>query len=202
GAVLALLVVAGVAQGPALALLWLLYLSASVVGQTFLWFQWDALLLEAGLLAVFYAPTDLVPGRGRQRAPPEPLRWRVLWLLVRLMFLSGITKLASGDPTWGDLTALDYHFWTQPLPPWTAWYAHWLPEWTHRGMLLLVLVAELGAPWLIFVPERLARPRLPPSRLLVLGQLGIAAAGHAGLFNAPALRPRPPVVADAARRGR
>src|SRR2546422_2821394 len=56
----------------------------------------------------------------RSRAPSEPMRWLVLWLLFRLMFLSGITKLASGDPTWGDLTALDYHFWTQPLPPWTA----------------------------------------------------------------------------------
>src|SRR2546422_11419076 len=64
----------------------------------------------------------------RSRAPSEPMRWLVLWLLFRLMFLSGITKLASGDPTWRDLTALDYHFWTQPLPPWTAWYAHWLPR--------------------------------------------------------------------------
>src|SRR3989442_4944348 len=97
------------------------------------------------------------------------MRWLVLWLLFRLMFLSGITKLTSGDPTWRDLTALDYHFWTQPLPPWTAWYAHWLPEWTHRGMLLLVLVAELGAPWLIFVPERLAPLRLPARRPRVGG---------------------------------
>ncbi len=197
GAVLALLVVAGVAQAPALALLWLLYLSTSVVGQTFLWFQWDALLLEAGLLAVFYAPTDLVPSRRRERAPSEPMRWLVLWLLFRLMFLSGITKLASGDPTWRDLTALDYHFWTQPLPPWTAWYAHWLPEWTHRGMLLLVLVAELGAPWLIFVSQRLARLRLAACGLLVLGQLGIAVTGNYGFFNALALVLCVPLVDDA-----
>src|SRR6266705_1686095 len=140
GAVLALLVVAGVAQAPALAL---------------------------------------------------------LWLLFRLMFLSGITKLASGDPTWRDLTALDYHFWTQPLPPWTAWYAHWLAEWTHRGMLLLVLVAELGAPWLIFVPERLARLRLAACGLLVLGQLGIAVTGNYGFFNALALVLCVPLVDDA-----
>src|SRR5216117_1935982 len=140
GAVLALLVVAGVAQAPALAL---------------------------------------------------------LWLLFRLMFLSGITKLASGDPTWRDLTALDYHFWTQPLPSWTAWYAHWLPEWTHRGMLLLVLVAELGAPWLIFVSQRLARLRLAACGLLVLGQLGIAVTGNYGFFNALALVLCVPLVDDA-----
>src|SRR5438132_183275 len=63
GAALALLVVAGVAQAPALAHLWSCYLSLSVVGQTFLWFQWDGLLLETGLLAVLYAPTRWLPSR-------------------------------------------------------------------------------------------------------------------------------------------
>src|SRR2546428_9862918 len=98
GAVLALLVVAGVAQAPALALLWLLYLSTSVVGQTFLWFQWDALLLEAGLLAVLYAPTDLVPSRRRERAQSEPMRWLVVWVLFRPVVLSRITNAAGGAP--------------------------------------------------------------------------------------------------------
>src|SRR5260370_23767792 len=74
GAVLALLVVAGVAQAPALALCWLAYLSLSVVGQTFLSFQWDVLLLEAGGLAIFFAPLPLLPSPPRQRAPPTPLR--------------------------------------------------------------------------------------------------------------------------------
>src|SRR5881396_2798264 len=197
GAILALLLLAGVAQAPVLALLWACYLSLSVVGQTFLWFQWDGLLLEAGLLAVLYAPTQWLPSLEQERAPSRAVRWLVWLLLFKLMFLSGITKLASGDPTWRDLTALDYHFWTQPLPPWTAWYAHWLPEWTHRGMLLLVLVAELGAPWLIFVPERLARLRLAACGLLVLGQLGIAVTGNYGFFNALALVLCVPLVDDA-----
>jgi len=189
GAVLALLVVAGVAQAPVLALLWLCYLSVSVAGQTFLWFQWDALLLETGLLAICYAPTQLVPSLRQERAPSDAMRWLVWWLLFRLMFLSGITKLASGDPTWRNLTALDYHFWTQPLPPWTAWYAHWLPAWTHRGMLLTVFGIELVVPWLILVPERLSRVRLRlvAAALLAFGQLGIALTGNYGFFNALAL---------------
>src|SRR5438876_3443507 len=160
GAGLALLVVAGVAQAPALALLRVCYLSLSVVGQTFLWFQWDGLLLETGLLAILYAPTRWLPSRGREPEPSGVVRWLVWLLLFKLMFLSGITKLASGDPAWRHLTALDYHFWTQPLPPWTAWYAHWLPAWTHRGMLLTVFGIELVVPWLILVPERLSRVRL------------------------------------------
>ncbi|HEX4628444.1 MAG TPA: lipase maturation factor family protein, partial [Gemmatimonadales bacterium] len=183
GALVALLVVFGVAQAPALAVLWFLYLSASVVGQTFLWFQWDALLLEAGLLAVLYAPTGLGPSLTRERAPSNAMRWLVWWLLFRLMFLSGITKFASGDPSWRTLTALDYHFWTQPLPTWTAWYAHWMPSWTHRGMLLLIFGIELLVPWLILVPERFVRVRRVAAALLALGQLGIAATGNYGFFN-------------------
>src|SRR5207253_10067074 len=90
----------------------------------------------------------------RERVPSTAMRWLVWGLVFRLMVLSGITKLASGDPTWLHLTALDYHFWTQPLPPWPAWYAHWLPDWTHRAMTLAIIAIELFAPWLIVVPER------------------------------------------------
>src|SRR5438105_4624791 len=185
GAGLALLVVAGVAQAPALALLWVCYLSLSVVGQTFLWFQWDRLLLETGLLAILYAPTRWLPSRGRGREP-EPsgvIRWLVWLLLFKLMFLSGITKLASGDPAWRHLTALDYHFWTQPLPPWTAWYAQQLPGWVHQGMTLGMFAIELGAPWLIFAPRRVPGLRVAACVLLVLGQLGIALTGNYGFFN-------------------
>src|SRR5256886_14415616 len=92
GAALALLVVAGVAQAPALALLWACYLSLSVVGQTFLWFQWDGLLLETGLLALLYAPTRWLPRRERERAPSGVIRW-LGWLLpLQPVVLSGSTE--------------------------------------------------------------------------------------------------------------
>lgn len=185
GAALALLLVAGVAQAPVLLLLWLCYLSLAVVGQTFLWFQWDGLLLETGLLAVLYAPTQLWPSLARERAPSAVARWLVWALVFRLMFLSGITKLASGDSTWLHFTALDYHFWTQPLPTWPAWYAHWLPEWIHRGMTLAIIAIELLVPWLIAVPERWRgrEARRTACGLLVLGQLAIALTGNYGFFN-------------------
>jgi lipase maturation factor 1 len=188
GAVLSLVLVAGVAQAPVLLLLWVSYLSLAVVGQNFLWFQWDGLLLETGLLAVLYAPTDLRPSVQWERAPSPAMRWLVWALVFRLMFLSGLTKLASGDPTWRHLTALDYHFWTQPLPTWPAWYAHWLPQWMHRGMTLAIVAIELLVPWLIFVPERWAgrgsrRARHAACALLVLGQLAIALTGNYGFFN-------------------
>ena len=67
GAALAVLLILGLAPIPTLVLLWALYLSLVVVGQDFLSFQWDALLLEAGLLAILWAPLRWLPG-GRQ--PP------------------------------------------------------------------------------------------------------------------------------------
>src|SRR4029077_19899492 len=131
----------------------------SVAGQTFLWFQWDGLLLETGLLAVLYAPARLSPSLVRDRAPSNWMRWLLWWLLFRLMFLSGVTKLLSGDPTWRDLTALDYHFWTQSLPTWPSCSAHSTPAGRHRPPTLLTLGIELLVPWLIFAPERWRRAR-------------------------------------------
>src|SRR2546429_333597 len=178
GAVLSLLLVAGGAQAPVLLVLWICYLSLTVAGQTFLWFQWDGLLLETGLLAGLDAPIPLRPRPGRGAPPSPAVRWLVWALVFRLLFLSGITKLVSGDPTWLHLTALDYHFWTQPLPPWPAWYAQWLPEWMHRGMTLGIIAIELLVPWLIAVPDRWERwgrrARYTACGLLVFGQLAIA----------------------------
>ncbi len=116
GMALAVLVTAGIGVRPALIGLFALYLSFTYAGQTFMAFQWDALLLEAGFLAIFLT--------GRSRI----VVWLFRWLVFRYLFMAGAAKLVSGDPTWRDLTALDYHFETQPLPTPLAWYAAQLPH--------------------------------------------------------------------------
>jgi hypothetical protein len=184
GAVLGALVVLGAAPRLVLALLWLLYLSLSVVGQEFLSFQWDALLLEAGLLACLWAPPGWLPRRAAtQPAPSEAVRWALVFLVFKLMFLSGATKLLSGDPTWRNLTALDYHFWTQPLPTWTAWHAAHLPSAAHRLLTVGNFVIELGAPWLLLVPARWRALRVLGCLALAALQVGIGATGNYGFFN-------------------
>ena len=102
------LLIAGILSTPALILLWLFYLSLSVVGQEFLSYQWDTLLLETGFLAIFLAPVTFRERRRELIAPPRVIVWLFLWLLFRLMVGSGVVKLASGDPTWHNLTALSY----------------------------------------------------------------------------------------------
>jgi lipase maturation factor 1 len=176
----ALLLVGNVAAIPALIVLWALYLSLAAVGRDFLAFQWDVLLLEAGLLAVFFAPARLVPGR----ADTAPISATVLlllwWLLFRLTFQSGLTKVTWGDPVWHDLTALEYHFYTQPLPTWTAWFAQQLPAGLKRVAVLAMYVLEIGFPLLIFGPRA---ARLVACAGIVLLQLAIFATGNYTFFN-------------------
>ena len=182
GAVLAGLLIAGFAPRPLLAALWLIYLSLCVAGQVFLQFQWDALLLEAGLIAIVCAPSGLTP-RWREQEPHPMARMLVWWLCFRLMFLSGITKLLSGDPTWRDLTALEYHYWTQPIPNPVAWYAAALPAAAQKASVAVMFVQEIAAPLLILAPARFPSARRIACALLALLQLGIMLTGNYGFFN-------------------
>jgi hypothetical protein len=180
GAGLAVLTIAGLAPALGLPLLWILYLSLTIVCRDFLGFQWDGLLLETGLLAVC-----LAPWRWRDRFvdasdPPRLARWLVWWLLFRLMFASGVVKLASGDPAWRDLSALAVHYETQPLPTPIAWYAWLLPLWFHRFSTVVVFVIELGVPWLIVAGVRWRR--LAALTLIGLQAL-IALTGNYAFFN-------------------
>lgn len=180
GVLLSVLLIVGVLPGPALALLWAFYLSLVAIGQDFMGFQWDALLLEAGLLAIFFAPLQLwwrLPGEVR---PSRTVLWLLRLLLFRLMFFSGVVKLVSGDPTWHGLTALTYHYWTQPLPTPLAWFMNQLPAQFHQFSTALVLVLELGAPLLIFGPRRV---RLLGAGLLVSLQVFIMITGNFAFFN-------------------
>ncbi len=155
GAACALMLVAGAAPHAALLCLWAVYLSISVAGGVFMSFQWDALLLEAGFLALFIAPARLLPSAPGAANPNSLARWLLWWLLFKLMFLSGITKLLSGDPTWRDLSALSFHYETQPLPTWPGWWAHQLPPWFQQASAGGMYAAEIGLPFLIFAWRRL-----------------------------------------------
>jgi hypothetical protein len=69
------------------------------------------------------------------------------------MFLSGVVKLASGDESWRDLSALSFHYWTQPLPTPLAPFMHALPGWVQRVSTLMTFAVELILPFFIFWPR-------------------------------------------------
>ena len=148
-------------------LLFVLYLSLVAAGQEFLSFQWDALLLEAGFLAILLGSSPVVI-------------WLYRWLLFRLMFLSGVVKLASGDTAWRLLKALPVHYQTQPLPTPLAWYVYQLPMWFQRLSVRFVFSVELVAPFLIFAPRRV---RHVAGGAIATLQLLIFLTGNYAFFN-------------------
>jgi predicted DCC family thiol-disulfide oxidoreductase YuxK len=180
GVALSILLILDVAPAFTLALLWLMYLSLVNGGQDFLAFQWDFLLLETGFLAIFLAPIGIRPSQAERGRVPIVMIWLFRLLLFRLMLGSGIVKLASGDPNWHNLTALSYHYLSQPLPTPLAWYAYQLPMWVHNFSTAMTFVIELGVPFLYFLPRR---PRILGAALTLLLQVTIMLTGNYTFFN-------------------
>ncbi len=207
GVVLSLLLILGIAPALSLVVLFVFYLSLTIAGQTFLSFQWDILLLETGFLSIFLSPWRLWPrelmrwpgsfgvppsgGPGRVnaelRAPPataSPVSraglFLLKFLLFKLMLMSGVVKLTSGDDCWWNLTALDYHYWSQPLPTVFAWWADKSPEWFKQFSVAFCLVVEIIGPFFIWAPRR---PRLIATGLMIFLQLVIALTGNYCFFN-------------------
>lgn len=145
----------------------ILYLSLVAAGQQFMGYQWDALLLEAGFLAIFLGSSPLII---------KLLRW----LLFRLVFLSGAVKLLSHDPLWRSFSALPVHYETQPLPTPIAWHFYHLPAWFQHASVGFVFLVELVIPFFILAPRRL---RVPAVFAIALLQILIALTGNYAFFN-------------------
>ncbi|WP_257450900.1 lipase maturation factor family protein [Archangium lipolyticum] len=183
GQVLSVAVMVGLAPQAALMGLWALYLSYVSAGREFLSFQWDALLLEMGLLGMLTAPAGVRPGAGRHEpSAAQVALWRAL--VFRLYLGSGVSKLKSGDKTWRELTACNYYYETAPLPTRGGWYAHHLPRRFQKLSTLSVLAMETAGPFLALAPRPL---RLLGFWLFAGLQGVIIATGNYGFFNAQSL---------------
>jgi hypothetical protein len=156
------------------------YLSLTSVGGIFFGFQWDVLLLETGFVALFIAPWQWRMRRGHDAPVSRAGLFLVKALLFKLMFMSGVVKLTSGDVSWMNLTALDYHYWTQPLPTVMGWFADKGPEWLKKAGVALTLFIEVVVPFFIWAPRRL---RILAAILLLGLQLVIALTGNYCFFN-------------------
>jgi len=168
GVIVSILILLNRLVRPALVLAFVFYLSMYYAGQVFMNFQWDMLLLEAGFLAIFLTPDSRV----------VILLFR--WLLFRLRFMSGLSKLTSQDPGWSSLTALNYYFEVQPLPSPLAWYAQQFPDWLLRLGTVATLFIELVVPFMMFLPRRW---RFIAAWLTILWQVLIILTSNHNWFN-------------------
>ncbi len=180
GAVGGALLAFGFVPLPALLVCFFCYLSLITPGGIFFNYQWDILLLETGFVAIFLAPWQARISRGRDAPVSGIGLFLAKGLLFKLMLMSGVVKLMSGDPTWLDLTALDFHYWTQPLPTIVAWFSDKNPEWFKKFCVALALFAEVVVPFFIWAPRRL---RLLAAGLLIALQVAIAITGNYCFFN-------------------
>jgi hypothetical protein len=152
-------------------LIYLLYLSFVNVGQTFYAFGWESILLECCFFAIFLGSAKTIPS-------PIPI-WLFRWLLFRVMFGAGLIKL-RGDSCWRDLTCLDYHYETQPMPNPLSWFYHFGPHWLGKAGVLFNHFAELIVPFGLLLPQ----PIVGIAGLItILFQLSIISSGNLSWLN-------------------
>ncbi|RLN05813.1 hypothetical protein BBJ28_00025665 [Nothophytophthora sp. Chile5] len=166
--------------GP-LALLWLCYLSIVQCGQTFMQFQWDSFLLEVGFLAILLAKWWHNAASNELFETPSAVVWTIRFLFFKVMLLSGAVKIQSRCPTWLGLTALDFHFASQPLPLPFSWYALQVPPIINRLAVAVTLLIE--GPWTFFLlaPHPTLR-RVGAVQQIAL-QISILVTGNYNFFN-------------------
>ena len=153
------------------AALYLLYLSIMNVGQAFYGFGWESMLLEAGFLAIFLGTN--------RTAVPAPLVFLLRWMLFRVEFGAGLIKL-RGDPCWRNLTCLNYHHETQPLPNPLSSRFHHLPESFHQLEVVGNFAAQLVVPWGLFFPQPVAGIA---GAVIILTQLWLFISGNYSWLN-------------------
>jgi hypothetical protein len=178
GMVLAASAIIGLPQaGPAWApipvflAMWALYFSISSIGQRFYGFGWESLLLEAGFLVGFLG--------SHQVAPTLLMILLLRWFVVRVEFGAGMIKM-RGDSSWRDLTAMDYHHQTQPMPGPLSRLAHLTPTWWHRSETLGSHIVQLIAPWLLFLPQPIASFA---AAAIIITQLALVVSGNYAWLN-------------------
>ncbi len=130
------------------------FLSFVTAAQDFSGYQSDGMLLEAGFIALFFAPRGLWPGFASAAPPSRASLWLLRWEWFRIYFESGLVKLLSGDPEWRHLTAMDEYYQNGPLPTWIGWYVQHLPHWFQAATVVLTLGMELVLVWMLFFPRR------------------------------------------------
>ena len=130
------------------------FLSFVTAAQDFSEYQSDGMLLEAGFIALFFAPCGIWPGLAAADPPSRASLWLLRWEWFRIYFESGLVKLLSGDAQWHNLTAMDQYYQNGPLPTWIGWYVAHLPHWFQATTVVLTLGMELVLVFMLFFPRR------------------------------------------------
>jgi len=178
GLILSFLLLIGFGNIIMLFLLWIIYLSFVHIGQVWYGYGWEGQLLETGFVAIFMVPL-LNPVPFPNFIPPVAAIWLLLWITFRLHLGSGLIKLRA-DPCWKDLTCLNYHFETQPIPSPLSPYWHFLPKPILKLGVLWTHFVQIIVPFFLFIP---GIPRIIAGLLLLLFQIQLILSGNLSILN-------------------
>jgi hypothetical protein len=156
------------------------FLSFVTTARDFSGYQSDGMLLEAGFIALFFAPPGLRPGLARAHPASRASLFLLRWEAFRIYFESGLAKMLSHDPTWRNFTAMDDYYQNAPLPTWIGWYVGHFPHWFHAGAVFYTLAIELVLCWLIFLPRRF---RIALFLIVLPFQISIILTGNYAFLN-------------------
>ena len=159
---------------------WVCFLSFVSVAGDFSSYQSDGMLLEAGFIALFFAPAGLWPGLARNRPPSRVSLWLLRWEWFRIYFESGLVKELSGDRQWRNLTAMDHYYQNSPLPTWIGYYVQHLPHWFQAASVVGTLVMELVLAFMLFFPRRV---RLICFFIVTPWEIGVILTGNYAFLN-------------------
>ncbi|RVE59225.1 hypothetical protein OJAV_G00186130 [Oryzias javanicus] len=159
--------------------LWGLYHSLVSVGQLWYSFGWESQLLETGFLSIFLCPLWRLERLPPQTPPSSINIWTFRWLIVRIMLGAGLIKI-RGDRCWRDLSCMDFHYETQPVPSPLSYYLHRSPWWFHRFEVLSNHFIELVAPFFTFLGRRMC---MLNGALQILFQVALILSGNLSFLN-------------------
>jgi len=163
-----------------LAVCFVCFLSFVSAAQDFSGYQSDGMLLEAGFIAMFFAPAGFRPGWGEESRPSRASLFLLVWECFRIYFESGVAKIMGGDPQWRNFTALDEYYQNGPLPTWIGWHMQHWPHWFHAATTFVTLALELGLVWMMFMPRHL---RILCFLIITPWQMGIILSANYTFLN-------------------
>ncbi|KAK6174133.1 hypothetical protein SNE40_017466 [Patella caerulea] len=173
------LMVRGAANWFIMAALWILYQSIVNVGQRWYSFGWESQLLETGFLAIFLCPVWNLSSVPQQTPTSRVVIYGYRWLIFRIMLGAGLIKI-RGDQCWRDLTCMNYHYETQPVPNPMSYYMHQSPEFFHKFETLSNHFIELIVPFALFLTRRIV---MIGGSLQILFQVVLIISGNLSFLN-------------------
>jgi lipase maturation factor 1 len=163
-----------------LAVCFVCFLSFVSAAQDFSAYQSDGMLLEAGFIAMFFAPPGWRPGWGEVSPPSRASLFLLIWEGFRIYFESGVAKIMGGDAQWRNFTALDEYYQNGPLPTWIGWHMQHLPHSFHAATAFATLALELGLAWMMFLPRQF---RIWCFFIVTIWQMGIILSANYTFLN-------------------